>query len=160
MIALLTQEPYSFDMSNQNGSIASIELLHVKDYNINEEGVVMAISADRALRFSDRDVLYTVDAYMNKNNTVETLKSNNATIKNEVIYLDGNVIYTRDKTLKLTTEEVEYYQKNGTIVGKTLFRIEDSINVAHGDGFVYNTKNGVIDAKNIKALIETENRTR
>jgi len=156
IIILLTQEPYKIELLNDNSSKPTIEFITVQNYSMNENGIEMFAKADNAKRFNDRDFLYNVEAYMQKNGTFETLKSNNATLKDEVIYFDGDVVYTRDNIATLKTQQVEYDQKNSTLIGKTPFELDYQSSVAYGETFVYFTKIGKLEADNIKAIIKTE----
>lgn len=156
IVILLTQEPYKIELMSDSDSSPLVEFINVQNYDINENGIEMFAKADNAKRFSDKDVLYNVYAYMQKNSTLETLRSNNATLKDKVIYLDGDVVYTRDNTTTLRTEQVEYSQKDDTLIGKVPFELKDTKSISRGESFIYYTKTGKLEAKNIKAVIKME----
>lgn len=157
IIILLTQEPYSLDILNDNDTKPTVEFKNIENYNIDEKGIQMYAKADDARRYKDRDILFNLDGYMQKDTILETLKSNNATMQNNMIYLNGDVVYTRNETLTLKTEAVEYNQTSEILTGKTAFVLEDARTIANGDSFVYDAKIGKIEADNMRATIKMEN---
>ena len=156
IIILLAQEPYDIELLSDNGSKPTVEFITVKNYSINESGIGMFAKADNAKRFNDKDVLYNVEAYMQKNGTFETLKSNNVTLKDEIMYFDGDVVYTRDNVATLKTQEVVYNQKSNTLTGKTPFELNYQNSIAYGKNFIYHTKIGKLEAENVKAIMKMD----
>lgn len=154
IIILLTQEPYSLELKGEDEQKPIIEFFNVNDFNIDEDGIKMSIKADTVRRYSDKDILHNIDAYMQKNSILETLSANTATILGKTIYFTGDVMYTRDSTFSLATQEAEYHQENQTIIGKAPFELKDVRVHAFGDNFIYDTKAGKIDASNVKTDIE------
>lgn len=156
VIVLLSQEPYKLEFFDDNGTKPAIEFNTIQNYNIDESGIKMFAKARNAKRFNDRDILYDVDAYAQKENILETLKSDNATLKGDIVYLNGNVIYTRDNDMVLKTEQIEYDQKKEILVGKTPFELDNAKSTSFGDSFIYYSKTGKLEAQKIKAIIKVE----
>jgi LPS export ABC transporter protein LptC len=151
---LLSQDPYLLDLENFSESKPMVDFFNVKDYKITQNGVEIQSTADRAQRFKDRDVLYGIDVLIMKEEGTDRLKSDNGTLKDNILYLNGNVRYARADQFNLTTESVEYHELSKVLMGKTPFKFESQNGKAFGDSFVYNTKSGQIEAQNFKALMQ------
>jgi lipopolysaccharide assembly outer membrane protein LptD (OstA) len=135
-----------------------VDFFNVKDYKITQNGVEVYSTADRAQRFKDRDILYGIDVLIVKQEGTDRLISDNGTLKDNILYLNGNVKYARADQFNLTTESVEYHELNKMLIGKTPFKFESKSGKAFGDSFVYNVKNGQIEAKNFEALMQMRNK--
>jgi lipopolysaccharide assembly outer membrane protein LptD (OstA) len=131
-----------------------IEFFNIKDYRLSEKGVELEARASKAQRFDDMDILYDIDALMIDDNKTKTLNANNATFKNNIVYLAGDVRYI-DNSMILTTEAAEYRQKENRLLGTAPFKLEDKGAIARGGSFVYDIAQGTIEASNINAVIET-----
>jgi lipopolysaccharide assembly outer membrane protein LptD (OstA) len=152
---LIFQNPYSLDLNLSDVDSPVIEFFDVKEYELNQDGMKLEASASKAQRFKDKDILYDINILMMQEGSLQTLKSDNATLANNIIYLNGNVKYVGNGTV-VTTESVEYHQNSSTLIGKMPFKAERSDIVARGNSFSYRVKLGEFDARNIKAVIQTE----
>jgi lipopolysaccharide assembly outer membrane protein LptD (OstA) len=152
---LISQNPYSLDLNLNDVSSPIVEFLNVKEYKLSQDGIKLEASADKAQRFKDRDVLYDINILVMQNGSAQTLKSDNATLINNIVYLNGNVRYSGNNTV-VTTESVEYHQNRSMLVGKSPFRAERDNIVAYGSSFSYHIKPGKLNARDIKAVIQTE----
>jgi LPS export ABC transporter protein LptC len=152
---LISQNPYALDLNLSDIDKPTIEFFNVKEYELNQDGVKLEASASKAQRFQDKDILYDINILMTQNNGSQTLKSDNATLANNIVYLNGNVRYIGNGTT-VTTESVEYHQNRDMLIGKTPFRVEKDNIVARGNSFSYRIKLGKFDASGIKAVIQTE----
>jgi LPS export ABC transporter protein LptC len=151
---LVSQDPYSLDLENFNEDKSMIDFFNIRSYKITQNGIDMRSIADRAQRFNDRDVLYGINVLMIKEDGTDILKSNNGTLKKNVLYLNGNVRYVRSGLFNITTESVEYHESNRMLIGKTPFTFEGKDIKAFGDSFVYNAKSGQIEAEKFRTLIQ------
>lgn len=156
VVALIAQDPYSIDLTNDKEEIATVEFFDVQDYLINESGISMKISASRAEHYFDKNILYNINALIIKNNIVETLASNIGLLRDNIVYLDGNVIYTRGNQTVLKSESVEYHEKSAELIGKKPFTLDDKGFGAKGNSFLYDTKKGNIKVQSIVAKIKVE----
>jgi LPS export ABC transporter protein LptC len=154
---LIFQDPYLLDLSLNDTNSPTIEFFNVKEYKLDEDGIKVEASADKARRFSDRDVLYNISILMAQDNGIQTLRSNNATLVGNIIYLNGDVRYIGNATV-ITTEAVEYHQNSSTLTGKVPFKVERDNIIAQGSSFSYRTKFGKLNAHDIKAVVQMEER--
>jgi hypothetical protein len=155
---LISQDSYSLDLGEFGENKPAIEFFNIKDYKITQDGVGIYATASRAQRFEDMDVMYDIDVLMMKKEGTDRLKSDNGTLKDNVFYLNGNVRYQRADLLSLATEAVEYYEENKTLISKTPFTFEGKGMRAFGDSVAYDMQSGQINAKNVKALIQTRDK--
>jgi LPS export ABC transporter protein LptC len=151
---LVSQDPYSLDLESLNEDKPMIDFFNIKNYKITQEGINMRSTANRAQRFDDRDVLYGIDVLMIKKDGADRLKSDNGTLKDNVLYLNGNVRYARNGFFNVSAESVEYHENSKMLIGKTPFTFEGKNIKAFGDSFVYNTKNGRIEAEKFSTSIQ------
>ena len=156
MVFLLAQDPYLLDFHPVNTKIAQVEMYDVQDHEIGTTGVISITNAKKAVRFSDRDELYDVDALLRRDGFINSLRANKGTLKKEVIYLEGDVRYVRSDGITFESEAVEYYKTKDMLKGNVPFVLSDTYNKTNGDSFVYLIDKKKIDAKNIHATLETE----
>ncbi|MDR2100205.1 MAG: LPS export ABC transporter periplasmic protein LptC [Campylobacteraceae bacterium] len=151
---LVSQDPYSLDVESFGEERPMIDFFNIKDYKITQEGVNMYSTAERVQRFDDKDVMYGIDVLMMKKGSVDYLQSDNGTLKENVLYLSGNVKYAREGFFNVSAESVEYYESNKTLIGRTPFTFESKDFRALGDSFVYNTNNRLLEAEKFKATMQ------
>jgi hypothetical protein len=151
---LVSQDPYSMDLENLNEDKPMIDFFNIKNYKITQNGIDIRSTAKRAQRFDDRDILYGIDVLMIKEDGADRLVSDNGTLKDNVLYLNGNVRYARNGFFNVSAESVEYHEDSKILIGKTPFTFEAKNIKAFGNSFVYNTKNGRIEAEKFRTLVQ------
>jgi LPS export ABC transporter protein LptC len=154
---LMSQDPYFLDLDLGDTNSPAIEFFNIKEYKLDKDGIKVEASAGKAERFKDKDVLYDISVSMMQNGSTQTLKSNNATLIGDIIYLNGDVLYSGNATI-VTTEAVEYHQNGSMLVGKKPFKIQRDNLVAHGSSFLYYVKLGKLNLYDIKAVVQMEER--
>jgi LPS export ABC transporter protein LptC len=154
---LISQDPYFLDLDLNDANSPVVEFFNIKEYKLDKDGIKVEASADKAERFKDRDILYGINVRAVQNNGTQTLRSNNATFIEDVIYLNGDVQYSGNDTV-ITTEAVEYHQNSSLLSGKKPFKIERYNMIAYGSSFLYYVKLGKLRAQDINAVIQMEKR--
>ncbi len=129
---------------------------NVKTYIISNDGIKAFIEAKMAKRFKDRDELYFIHSNRKIKKTKEQLSANKGILKNNFLYLYGNVIYKNDQNITLTSNTVIYNIKKDILSSKTKFKLIFNKNVVIGKSFIYFKKQQKLFASNIKANIIME----
>lgn len=158
MVFLLAQDPYLLDFRPVDPKIAQVEMYDVQDHEIGVDGVVSITNAKKAVRYADRDELYSVDALLRRNGFINSLRADSGVLKDNVVYLVGDVRYVRNDGITFESSEVEYHRDKDMLEGKVPFVLSDTYNKTLGDSFTYLIKEGQIKANNIHATLETERR--
>ncbi|NLC28696.1 MAG: LPS export ABC transporter periplasmic protein LptC [Campylobacteraceae bacterium] len=153
---LLVQEPYALNFKSFDNSIAHIEMHIVQDYEITTKGVSSIFHAKRAMRFQDRDEFYEVDGIFKKDAFVNTLQANKAIMKGEDIELVGDVYYVRSDDNTFKSEQANYNKTTKILSGDTFFVATFGKHESEGEGFEYQTEEGILNAWHVNARLETE----
>ena len=87
----------------------------------------------------------------------EILKAKQANLKQNKIFLYGDIFYQNEEGITLKSQKMEYDIKNKIISSKTPFTLNSKKALITGESFVYNRQKGIIKATKIEATIkETE----
>jgi len=128
----------------------------VKTYIISADGIKAFIEAKTAKRFKDRDELYFIHSNRKTKKMKEQLSANKGILKNNFLYLYGNVVYKNDQNTTLNSNTVVYNIKKDILSSKTKFKLIFNKNVIIGKSFIYFKKQKKLFASNIKANIIME----
>lgn len=158
MVFLLAQDPYLLDFRPVDPKIAQVEMYDVQDHEISVNGVISITNAKQAVRYSDRDELYGVDALLRRDGLINSLRADKGILQDNIVYLDGDVRYVRNDGITFESAAVEYHRDKDMLKGKVPFVLSDNYNKTLGDSFTYVIKEGKIEANNIHATLETERR--
>ena len=158
MVFLLAQDPYLLDFRPADPKIAQVEMYDVQDHEISVDGVVSITNAKQAIRFANRDELYGVDALLRRDGFINSLRADKGILKNNVVYLEGDVRYVRNDGITFESTAVEYHRNKDILKGNVPFVLSDTYNKTLGNSFIYRIKEGLIEANNIHATLETEKR--
>jgi LPS export ABC transporter protein LptC len=161
ILFLIVKEPYTLKAVNADGEIIpDIELFNAQNYQLKESGVESIVSSKRLARFGDVDKLYMVEAsHKNKEGLHSTLSSNEAILKDKVIDFLTNSHFRRDDGIGLDGEFIRYDTIKGILSSEKPFIFLQNQSRTTGMSFVYQMKEGILNAHAIHAYIETEKMT-
>lgn len=154
--------PNTFTKSDENAQIAKIELKNFSMYQISESFVEMKIEGERALEFSDYEVIY--DFLVSRYRIGDT-KKNFEYISGTKVVKKGNnfdfpsgAIYTKSDGENFWSEAGSYSYATRVFKGKGDFSFNSSIGEFRGKDIIYDQKSRNIQAKNIISKIYLESK--
>jgi len=157
MFFLLTKNPYSLEYNYSGKKRAEIEIFGMKNYTISSKGVDSIVFAKKADRYKNYDKMYGVEAFhKGERNLIDTLVANEGLFTKRVLYLDGDVKYTRSDDLALNTNSAKYDLKNKILSSRVPFEFIKENVKTDGESFTYDMQKGIIRANKIKTVIRTE----
>lgn len=120
-------------------------------YEINKIGLDTMMLGTRAIRYTNR---YTVDNINFTDNTKEyiaNIKANTGVYKQDILTLNGNVVYTRADGLILETSKAIYNKTNGITTIDNDYVLYKGDNKVIGSSAKYNGVSNKIVSKNVTA---------
>lgn len=161
MLFLIVKEPYTLKATDANGEIIpDIELFNAQNYQLKESGVESIVTSTRLARYGDIDKLYVIEAqHKNQEGLHSTLTSDEAILKDKVIDFLTNSHFRREDGLGLDGEFIRYDTIKGILSSEKAFVFLQNQSKTHGASFVYQMKEGLLNANAIHAYIETEKPT-
>lgn len=127
-------------------AIALLERLRY--YKIEDEKVILAMSAESALRFQDRDEAY--GAKIERSETLlERATASKIIYRNKKIYLKDGATYERANTMQATIDHGIYDTVDAEFHTDGRFTIDSQSYSASGRGVSYDHKRSNIEAKDI-----------
>ncbi len=161
MLFLIVKEPYTLKAVSADGKIIpDIELFNAKNYQLKENGVESIVSSKRLARYGDVDTLYEIEAsHKNSEGLHSTLISDEALLKDKVIDFLTNSHFRRDDGIGLDGEFIRYDTVKGILSSEKPFVFLQNQSRTTGSSFVYQMKEGILNAQTIHAYIETEKTT-
>jgi len=156
MLFLIFKEPYKIKEVGQDGNlIPDVELFNAKNYQIKQSGIESIVISQRVARYKDFDKLYVVDVqHRNQNGLIDNIQSNEAILKDSVIDFMENSHYQRDDGVALDGTEIRYNIKEKILSSDKPFIFSQKQSKTVGNSFVYQMKEGTINANNIHSVIQ------
>lgn len=128
------------------------ELSSFSLYELNQKGLNNTMLGSKAIKYSDRYTVENIDYTDNSGNFIANMKANNGIYKNDIVDLEGNVIYTREDGLVFTTQSATYNQKTSvadTNSSYVSYRGKDKVT---GSSLRYNNLLNQVSSKNVSAI--------
>jgi len=127
-----------------------IELDHFAVYELSDKGLEHFFEAEQGKKFEH---YYEVKNGKFSNNTrrlFESIRSDHASYKNEIITLNGNVHYAREDGLEFRSHEGIYNQEASTIATKGSFIITKGPHKVEGTHLFYDLKRENVTADKVR----------
>jgi len=131
--------------------IPLFELQSFVVYEINQLGLDTMILGSNAIRYSDRYRVKNIDYTDNSRDYIVNMKANNGIYKNNIVVLNGNVVYTREDGVTFQTKKVIYNKKTSIAKTDTPYILYQGQNRVIGSSLIYNSKLNTIQSNQIVA---------
>jgi len=136
-----------------NADIAELELRNFTLYELGVDGLKEIMIGRYGFRYGDRieveDIDYTNSSKEHRNNLQADFGIYN---NKDLITLEGNVRYYREDGMKFKTDTALINKKDESITAVGPFTLHKESDNAHGTDLFYDSKNGLIKAKNVTAF--------
>ncbi len=138
-----------------------VELFEAQNYRLKEGSIESVVSAKKMMRYEKFDVLHTVDAKHRTNEGLSgVLNSDEAVYQDGIVHFKTNSHYVRSDGVALDGEDVYYDTKQEILSSEKPFIFRQQQSKTHGLSFVYQMKEGTINASNIHSFIQVEEKNR
>lgn len=134
----------------KRGEIPKIELSDFKMYEISPRGVDHILEGKEGKKFDEYYVVTSAKFSDNTKHLFQSLQSNNAEYRNDVITLEGNVHYVREDGLEFRSREGSYNSKDSLIQTKGSFVITQNGNRIDGTTLLFNTEHDTVSANHVR----------
>ena len=156
MLFLMIKEPYKLDILDSTGNlIPEIELFNAHNYQIKEGSIESIVNSERVARYKEFDQLFTVRAeHLTKEGLHGKLNSDEAVLKDNVLHFKTNSHYEREDGIALDGESIFYDLKKEILSSENPFTFKQKQSLTNGLSFVYQMKEGTINANNIHSFVQ------
>ncbi len=153
---LSTKEPKILKAATEDVIYSTIEFTGLQGCTLDAQGISQQITASKALKFKTHDELYDLNSTFHQNGIVHTLVAARANYKNDLLHLQGDVLYENNQTLRIKSEELEYNTKTKIAQSSSPFKLSSDKGDMQGDSFVYDMKNQAIKGEKIHYNFEVD----
>lgn len=125
-------------------------------HELDQKGLVTLMNGSKAERFTDRYTVEEMDYTDNSKEYMANMKANNGVYKNEVVHLNGDILYVREDGLTFETQKAVYNKKTSIATADGDFLLYRGSNRVTGEKLKYNNSLEKIESKNVKAIYKLE----
>ncbi|MCW8954041.1 MAG: LPS export ABC transporter periplasmic protein LptC [Sulfurimonas sp.] len=120
-------------------------------HELNQEGLITLMNGTKAVRYEDRYTVDFMDYTDNSKEYIANMKSNTGVYKDEIVDLNGDVVYFREDGLTFETQHAVYNKKTTIAYADGKYVLYRGKNVVTGDRLQYNNSLERIKSKNVIA---------
>lgn len=134
--------------------IPQFELDQFVIYEISSSQINRFFEGSHGVRFADRYMVENAKFSNNERKLFESIRSNHALYKDDIVTLNGNIVYQRADGLAFRSNEGRYDQKNGFVSTKGGFTITKESNSIRGEHLHYNLNLDTVSADRIQGIYQ------
>lgn len=135
--------------SNDIKDIPQIELTDFTLYEISSKGIDHILEGKEGKKFDDHYVITSAKFSDNTKNLFQTIRSDHADYRNDIIALNGHVHYLRDDGLEFHSAEGSYNSKTSLVQTIGSFVINKNTSSIDGTSLHYNTAQDTVSADRV-----------
>ena len=120
-------------------------------HELNQEGLITLMSGTKAVRYKDRYTIDVMDYTDNSKEYIANMKANKGVYKNEIVNLDGDVVYFREDGLTFETQHAVYNKKTTVARADGDYVLYRGNNKVIGNKLQYNNSKQRVKSKNVVA---------
>ncbi|MDP2850699.1 MAG: LPS export ABC transporter periplasmic protein LptC [Sulfuricurvum sp.] len=137
-------------LTQDMGEIPKIELSNFTLYEISHKGIDHILSGDEGKKFDEYYVITSAKFSDNTKNLFQSIRSDDAEYRNDIIQLDGNVHYVREDGLEFRSHEGSYNTQKSLVQTQGSFVITQNANRVEGTRLLYNTELDTVSANQVR----------
>ncbi|MDQ1264367.1 MAG: hypothetical protein QG559_1368 [Campylobacterota bacterium] len=134
---------------NKFGDIALFNISSFTMYEFDSNGLITLMNGKEATRYKNRYTVSDIDYTDNSKEYVANMKAKNAIYKNEIVHLDGDIIYSREDGLIFETQKATYDKKKSIARVNGEYVVYMEKNRAIGKGLEYNNSSKKLKTKDV-----------
>ncbi|MEA3331304.1 MAG: LPS export ABC transporter periplasmic protein LptC [Campylobacterota bacterium] len=136
--------------------IPVFELKSFTLYELNTKGLSTIMIGDSAIRYSDRYRVSNINYTDNSKEYIANMKADNGTYKDEIVNLNGNVIYQREDGLSFETQKASYNKKTKIAYANTDYISYMGTNRVVGKSLIYNNLSKRVKSQSVVAKYQLQ----
>lgn len=136
---------------NSAEDIELFSISHFTMYEFDAKGLITLMNGSEAIRYSDRYKVYDIDYTDNSKEFVANMKSNKGIYKDDIVYLDGDIVYKREDGLTFETQKATYDKKTSIAIAEGKYLLYRDANRVIGEGLNYNSSIEKVTSRNVTA---------
>lgn len=121
-------------------------------YELDKNGLTTLMKGSQGRRYSDRYEVKNIDYTDNSSEFKANMKAKDGLYKNEVVYLDGDVFFTRVDGLRYFSQKAVYNKKTDVSISDADYVATMGDNQIYGDYILYDAKKEKIKSNNVYAI--------
>ncbi len=129
-------------------------------YEFDTNGLTTLMNGEQATRYKNRYTVEKIDYTDNSKEYTANMKSNSGIYKNEIVYLDGDIVYSREDGLTFETQKATYNKKTALAVADGDFVLYQGQNRVTGKALKYNNSSEKVESKNVSAIYHLKEKNR
>ena len=133
-----------------------LELSNFSVYDLDKNGLRSVFNGVSGYKYEDRYEVFDINYTDNVREYVANIRSDFGIYKDNIVNMQGNVVYARADGLSFQTDEASYNQKTGVLKtpsAYTLYRNDDKIT---GTKLVFDSKENHVLSKQISATYQIQ----
>lgn len=125
-------------------------------YELDSKGLITLMNGDKATKYAGRYEVEQMNYTDNSKEYIANMKSNSGVYKDNTVYLNGDIIYSREDGLTFKTQKALYNKKTtiATVDGSYLLYMGE--NMVTGEKLKYNNSLETIESKNVRAIYQIQ----
>jgi LPS export ABC transporter protein LptC len=123
-------------------------------YEFDKNGLLTIMNGKEAIKYKDRYEIKDINYTDNSQKFSANMKAKSGTYKNEVVNLDGDVVYIREDGFTFESQEAVYNTKTSIARVDKDFVLYQDKNTVEGNFLVYNNKLNTTKFSNVRATYQ------
>lgn len=144
-------------------SFADVPLFSISSftmYEFDSKGLITLMNGEKATRYKDRYSVEKIDYTDNSKKYMANMKSDSGIYQNDVVSLDGNILYAREDGLTFETQKATYDKKTSVAMAEGDFVLYRGANRVTGKELKYNNSLDKIQSRNVIVKYQLEKRNK
>ncbi|MCK9453570.1 MAG: LPS export ABC transporter periplasmic protein LptC [Sulfurimonas sp.] len=123
-------------------------------HELDSNGLVTLMNGTNANKFTNRYTIDNMDYTDNSKKLIANMKANSGIYKNDKVYLDGDIIYSREDGLTFETQKAVYDKKTSIATADGEFVLYRGSNRVVGKRLKHNSSSEQIESKSVRAVYQ------
>lgn len=123
-------------------------------YEITPSGLVTFMHGSEAVKYSDRYIVNKINYTDNSKDYIANMKADHGVYKDDIVTLDGDIVYIREDGLTFETQEVQYDKTTSVATADQEYISYRGENVVTGKLLKYNNALDRVESKNVSVTYQ------
>lgn len=141
-----------------SGDVPLFSITSFVMYELDVKGLITTMNGTTATRYRDRYTVEGIDYTDSSKEYIANMKSKNGIYKDDVVYLEGDIVYKREDGLTFETQKATYDKKASIANAEGEYLLYRGENRVVGRGLHYNSAQETINSKDVTAKYQIEER--
>ncbi|MDD5400172.1 MAG: LPS export ABC transporter periplasmic protein LptC [Sulfurimonas sp.] len=129
-------------------------------HELNAKGLISLINGNKATRYTDRYTVEKINYTDNSKEYIANMKSNNGIYKDDIVYLDGDIVYVREDGLTFETQKATYDKKTTIATADGDYLLYKGSNIVNGKELKYNNSLERVESRDVVVKYQLEERNK